>query len=177
MKESTKRRDVVVRLKIPPARRLRGHHVGILVGRAESGPVVDYEGNPHGPLTARTTTSFDGVAIDPSRPTRVLLVFEQERSDEPIVVGILEPKDADVAASTPDDAPTRNADAQKTGVRKIEARIDGRRVVEAEDELELRCGEATLTLRRNGRVVIRGVYIETRSRGVNRIKGGTVQIN
>lgn len=32
-------------------------------------------------------------------------------------------------------------------------------------------------LRRNGRVVIRGAYVETRSRGVNRIKGGSVQIN
>ena len=60
----------------------------------------------------------------------------------------------------------------------LEALVDGRRVVvEAEDEIVLRCGEASITLRRNGRVVVRGTYVETRSKGVNRIKGGSVQIN
>ncbi len=49
--------------------------------------------------------------------------------------------------------------------------------IEACDELELRCGEASITLRRNGRVVVRGTYIETCSRGTNRIKGSTVKLN
>src|SRR5262245_19211651 len=61
---------------------------------------------------------------------------------------------------------------------RLEAVVDGRRVVvEAQDEIVLRCGEASVTLRRNGRIVVRGTYVETRSKGVNRIKGGTVQIN
>ena len=34
-----------------------------------------------------------------------------------------------------------------------------------------------MTLRANGKVVIRGAYVETRARGTNRIKGGSVQIN
>lgn len=59
-----------------------------------------------------------------------------------------------------------------------EAMIDGRRVVlEAADEIVLRCGRASIVLRRNGRVQIKGAYVETSSEGVNRIKGGTVQIN
>jgi len=49
--------------------------------------------------------------------------------------------------------------------------------VEAADELVLRCGQASIVLRRNGRVVIRGTYVETRAKGVNRIKGGSVLIN
>lgn len=55
----------------------------------------------------------------------------------------------------------------------------GRRqlVMEAQDEVVLRCGEASITLRRNGRLVIRGAYVESRSRGTNRIKGGVVLIN
>jgi hypothetical protein len=57
-------------------------------------------------------------------------------------------------------------------------RADGKRVaIEAFDELELRCGKASITLRRNGRIVIYGTQVETRSRGVNRIKGGSVKIN
>ena len=40
-----------------------------------------------------------------------------------------------------------------------------------------RCGKASITLRRNGRVLIRGFRVETRAEAVNRIKGGSVQIN
>ncbi|MDB4985299.1 MAG: hypothetical protein JWN04_477 [Myxococcaceae bacterium] len=60
----------------------------------------------------------------------------------------------------------------------IEASIDGRRVVlEAAEEIVLRCGEASITLRRNGRIVVKGVHVETSARGTNRIKGGSVKIN
>jgi hypothetical protein len=60
----------------------------------------------------------------------------------------------------------------------LSATVDGKQVVlEAKDEIVLRCGQASITLRRNGRIVIRGTYVETRSSGVNRIKGGSVQIN
>jgi hypothetical protein len=56
--------------------------------------------------------------------------------------------------------------------------IRGRRIqIEGADEVALRCGQASITLRRNGRVVLRGAYVESRSRGTNRIKGGTVLIN
>jgi hypothetical protein len=59
-----------------------------------------------------------------------------------------------------------------------EVSLDGRRVVlEASDEVVLRCGRASIILRRNGRVQIKGAYVETSAEGVNRIKGGTVQIN
>jgi hypothetical protein len=80
------------------------------------------------------------------------------------------------------DAPPSEEQAPDTAAAAAlplrEARIDGRRVVlEAADEIELRCGEASILLRKNGRVMIRGAHVETRSRGVNRIKGGSVQIN
>ncbi len=171
MTEAAAKRNVVVRMKFAQARRVRGHRAGYLVQRDERGPLVDYAGNPHGPLVARTTVPVDGLVVDPGSGARpeVLLVFENERSDEPIIVGLLEPK-----RPMPTPAPGPVALTRTS----LETKVDGRRVVlEAEDEIELRCGEATITLRRNGRVVIRGTYVETRSRGVNRIKGGAVQIN
>jgi hypothetical protein len=62
--------------------------------------------------------------------------------------------------------------------RPVEARVDGKRVVlEGEDEVVLRCGDASITLRRDGKVMIRGAYVETQAKGVNRIKGGSVKIN
>jgi uncharacterized protein DUF6484 len=170
MTEAAAKRNVVVRMKFAQARRIRGHRAGYLVQRDERGPLVDYAGNPHGPLVARTTVPLESLVVDRggARP-EVLLVFENERSDEPIIVGRLEPKLPVPALTPPPAALTR---------KTVETKVDGRRVVlEAEDEIELRCGEATITLRRNGRIVIRGTYVETRSRGVNRIKGGAVQIN
>lgn len=60
----------------------------------------------------------------------------------------------------------------------IEADIDGRRVkIVARDQIVLECGEASITLHRNGRIVIKGTYVETSSEGTNRIKGGQVRIN
>jgi len=60
----------------------------------------------------------------------------------------------------------------------IEADIDGRRVrIVAKDEIVLECGNASITLRRNGRIIIKGTYVETSSEGTNRIKGGQVRIN
>lgn len=60
----------------------------------------------------------------------------------------------------------------------VQPTVDKRRLeIEAQDEIVLRCGKASITLRGNGRVVIRGAYVESRSEGTNRIKGGNVQIN
>jgi uncharacterized protein DUF6484 len=56
--------------------------------------------------------------------------------------------------------------------------VDGQRVVlHGEREIELRCGDASLVLTRAGKVVIRGQYVVSRSRGVNKIKGAVVDIN
>jgi hypothetical protein len=58
------------------------------------------------------------------------------------------------------------------------ARVDGRTVaLTGEEEVVLRCGKASITLTREGKVLIRGEYLLSRSTGVNRIKGGAVQIN
>ena len=165
------KRAVVVELQRSNRRtRVRGHRTGILVGVRDGQAVVDYAGNPHPPLRARTTLGLgaEELAALGADQREVLLVFEAERSDQPILVGVLD-RPVSEAPATPgegDVAPPK------------EARVDGQRVLlEAHDEIELRCGEASIILRRNGRVVIRGVYVETRSRGVNRIKGGSVQIN
>ena len=60
----------------------------------------------------------------------------------------------------------------------FEADVDGARVrICARDEVVIACGQASITLRRNGRVVIRGTHVETRAAGTNRIRGGQVRVN
>ena len=63
-----------------------------------------------------------------------------------------------------------------TAVRRLE--VNGERiVVSATQELELRCGEASVTLTADGRVLVKGRGILNHAREVNRIRGGQVRIN
>lgn len=60
----------------------------------------------------------------------------------------------------------------------FEADVDGARVrITAQDEVVIQCGKASITLRRNGRILIRGTHVETASTGTNRIKGSQVRVN
>lgn len=47
----------------------------------------------------------------------------------------------------------------------------------AEETLVLRCGEGSLSITPDGTVIIKGARILSRSKGVNKIKGASVQIN
>jgi hypothetical protein len=156
----------ILPLKAHVAASAQAHRIGHIVGVQDGRWLVDYPDNPHPPLPARTIVHFTADAIERAAQANaeVLLLLEDQRSDLPIVIGLLTP-------------PTTLAeDAQVAS--HFEAVVDGERVViDAKDEIVLRCGEASITLRRNGRIVVRGTYVETRSKGVNRIKGGTVQIN
>jgi hypothetical protein len=136
--------------------------LGRLVGWDDRGPLVAFEGGPREPVRARLTTT--GAQLRPKLPLapghEVVLLVDPRPRQPPVLLGFLQPLH-------PSEGPS-----------DLEARVDGRRVeLEGHDEVVLRCGEASITLRRNGRVVINGVQVETRARGVNRIKGGSVAIN
>lgn len=56
--------------------------------------------------------------------------------------------------------------------------VDGETLVlEARQELSLRCGAASITMTADGRVTIRGTQLLSRSEGANRVQGATVQLN
>jgi len=121
------------------------------------GPVVDFPGNPHGPSAARLLVALAIPTLQAAVAARqpVALVFERGDPSLPLITGLVQ---------APGAAPS--------------ARVDGKRVViTGEEQVELRCGEASITLDKSGKLVIRGAYVETRARGTNRIKGGSVQIN
>jgi hypothetical protein len=61
---------------------------------------------------------------------------------------------------------------------QVDVDIDGSRlVVSARDQLVLRCGRASITLTKAGKVMVEGNFVSARSTGVVRIKGGSVQLN
>jgi hypothetical protein len=56
--------------------------------------------------------------------------------------------------------------------------IDGRReVIEAAQELELRCGDACIVLTADGRIQLRGTYITSHASATQRLVGGSVHVN
>jgi hypothetical protein len=128
---------------------------------------IVYEDNK--PISARLATTATRQRIETAILLQqpVVIVCEQGDPLRPIIVGFMGTVEQDV----PIDSTTEHQHV-------VEADVDGKRVrIVRKDEIILQCGQASITLRRNGRVVIRGTHVETESEGTNRIKGGQVRIN
>lgn len=97
---------------------------------------------------------------------RVVVGFEDGEDTKPVVLGLLDPPPALREAHT-DPAAARARPSRKAKVLRVDA----------EEELILECGKSRISLRADGRVVILGGYVLSRSTGVNKIKGGSVEIN
>ena len=137
-----------------PAGRQKTPVVGELWSLDDQGlPLVRFDGAPGGrPVPARSVVPLDSAAVGRD----VVLLFERGDPEKPLIMGVLR-------TPRPEPASTE---------------IDGERLVfTAEREIVLRCGEASITLTRAGKVLIKGAYVLTKSSGLNRIKGGSVQIN
>ena len=107
----------------------------------------------------------DGVLIPAARnQQRALVVRTSEAPPRLVLIGLLRER---VAAAARDAAPGQ-----------LEVKVDGETLrLTAEREIELRCGNASLVLRQSGRVILKGTYLVTSSRGPLKIKGATVEIN
>jgi hypothetical protein len=122
-------------------------------------PFVDFQGNASGPIQAKFAVSDAELAglMDATCDTEVLLLFQGGERSQPFIIGKIR-----------DRVPTDG----------IEICFRGRRfVVETQEEVELRCGDAKLRITRDGKVVVLGNDLVSRARRGNRIKGGTVNIN
>ena len=138
-------------------RRLDGVVIGALVGFAKDGlPLVDFSGNPQdNPVLARTIVVLSREDVG----REVALLFEGTDFSKPILIGpIVQPQQ-----QTP----------RRVSVDRDRERLE----LTADREIVLRCGNASITLTRAGKVLIRGAYVSSHSSGVNKIKGGAVHIN
>ena len=135
--------------------RIDGVMIGVLMGFAADGaPLVVYPGNPsEAALPARTTAALTQEDVG----REVALLFEAGDPARPLVVGrLIRPEPPPVTVV-------------RDGAEEILE-------LTAERELLLRCGKASITLTRAGKVLIRGEYISSRSTGANRVKGGSVHL-
>jgi hypothetical protein len=143
--------------------------VGTLAGINDSGqPLVRHPLDPSGRIMlARTTVPIDAGQVD----REVVIAFASGDIRKPVVLGVLQPHGEQDQAE-----PRVTPPAVSRPI--VQATLDGEQLVlTAQNELVLRCGKASLTLTRAGKILLRGTYLLSRSSGVNRIKGGSVQIN
>lgn len=126
---------------------------------------VDFQGNPHGPVPARSTVEI----LETYENRKVVLVFENGDFRRPVIIGLIQ--DHPVAG---------RSDALTELNRKeiIDILVDGEKlVVDAKKTIEIRCGKSSLMLNPDGKVILKGEQITTRARGTNKVKGAAVRIN
>jgi hypothetical protein len=131
--------------------------VGVLIALAEDGaPMVQIAREPGAEvMRARTVVDLHASHLR----CAVVIAFEDADAGRPIILGVL-----------------RN-EGRQCGPA-VDLMVDGSRMmISARDQLVLRCGKASLTLTKSGKVLIEGTYIQSKSSGVNKIKGGSVQLN
>lgn len=131
---------------------------GILCGFDNSGDaLVDFpDKTDQGPTVAISTVSLTEADLN----REVVLLFEDGDWARPIIIGL------------------RQQTIRQKSQQHISIESDGGRlVIKAEHEIMLRCGKASIHLRSDGSVRIRGIDIVSRASATNRIRGGNVQIN
>ena len=137
--------------------------IGELIGITGEGrmPLVLYPGQiGSAAIAAQTVIDLHGPHIG----KKVALMFEGGDGSKPIVMGVLRDSNEGWPLT------------EQLG--QVEFDADGQRmIVSAKDQVVLKCGKASITLTKAGKVLIRGTYVLSRSEGANRIKGGSVQLN
>lgn len=153
--------------RLAPAERIDGARVGVVV--SASPPRVEVPGV--GAVEARLAAMIDDAALARAAAERqeAVLLFDGGEPRRPVLLALLRSAtphlDAVLAGPLP-------AAAEKV------ARLDGKRVIlDGRDEVVLTCGRASLTLRRDGKIVLRGVNVVSEASEVQKIRGGKVQIN
>ncbi len=141
--------------------RAAGAEIGRLVAVGGGGePWVDYPSAPSGPRLAVLAAPPPNGVLEGAIGRHVVLLFESGHADRPLIVGWVE--------ETPEErvAPARTV------------RIDGERILlQGTREVVLECGEASVTLTADGKLVLRGVQIVSDAQRLNRIRGAAVRIN
>lgn len=144
---------------------LRSPVYGVITGQflgfnKQQMPLVVFPGQDGtAAIEARTITQLYNVAFG----SDVVLQFDQGDVSKPIVLGVIQNPQL----------PTSEIDGQQ-----LEVDADGNRLqINAREQLILRCGNASITLTKAGKVLIKGNYLSSRATGTHRIKGGCVQIN
>ena len=139
---------------------------GVTIGKVLAvirgiGPLIDYPGNASGELViARTLVPVAEKDLD----SEVALTFENHDRMKPLILGIIRSFDNGLETT------------KATPLTEVKLDQDVL-LLTANKQIVLRCGNSSITLTREGKLLIEGKYVVSESSGVNKIRGGSVQIN
>lgn len=119
---------------------------------SDGAPLLRIPGLPH-PVRGRSAVALDRKSCG----KMAVAMAEGGDWNAPILIGIILESGTSAKAAT--------------------ARLEKRIAFEAEGEIVLRCGRSSLSMTRDGDIVIRGVNLLSRAAAVNKIKGGAVHLN
>lgn len=112
------------------------------------------------------------------------ILVEYTGCDEPVVCDYLQTAQNDPVILSLDDevliAPPSHAGGKGCVLGKVgRYRVPDRRRVElaADEELSLKCGDSTITIRATGQILLNGKDIVSQAKRCNRIRGGSIQLN
>ena len=166
MSKTTKTQRIDDVISIGTRREALPHaRLGRLVALDQDGVArVEYQGNAAGPLPAVLAVPLGREALEAAAAAHAeaVLLFDGGDPLKPILVGLVQTT-----------ASTSLAPSQVLDVKIDEKSMS----FEARDEIVLRCGNASISLRKNGKVAIRGAFVESHATGTNRIKGASVKVN
>ena len=133
--------------------------------------LVDFPENRCGrPIEARFV-SLGSSPVESFQGAPVLMLFEDANPSLPIILGpILDRMPSSGQSGRPKTAGRRVISEQSTTERSIA-------VVEATHELLLRCGDSSVTMKRDGKIVLKGRTIVSRASRTNKIRGSSIAIN
>lgn len=156
--------------------------IGILTGINSQGQaLVNFQDNlVASAIPAISTIEFSSRQIG----RQVALLFAEGDLAKPVIMGLIHSaldamlENFEVVVEEENKEETANSDDNAKAPVIEDVLLDGKRVVlEGKEEVVLKCGEASITLTKAGKILIRGKYLLNRSTGVNRIMGGSVQVN
>lgn len=118
--------------------------------------MVEYDGNPSGVAhLALQTLEIKSEHIG----RQVTLQFIDGNATRPVITGIL-------------------WDGQSSTNTTVDVAVDSDTLtLSAKQEIVLKCGKASITLKKNGSIVLRGTNVESRASGVNKMRGRAIQLN
>ena len=156
--------------------------IGVLTGLDKQGnALVEFSGN----VLATPVPAVSTVALNHQHAGRqVALLFNQGNPEKPVIMGLIHSplqeliESFEIAATGEASTEMKTSDDQHADNKENDVYLDGQRLVlEGKKEIVLKCGDSSITLTKAGKILIRGKYLLNRSAGVNRILGGSVQIN
>lgn len=158
--------------------------IGTLVEINDLGePCVDFPENPSSSLLkAISTIGMTKKHIG----KQVALLFANGDLTSPVIMGLihnplqemLENFNPDSSSPSLREGDSFSPVALETDIKVEDVLVDGNKITfQAKEQIVLRCGESSITLTKAGKILIRGKYLLNRSTGVNRIMGGSVQVN